>query len=91
MRNVEVTRFKNQLDHLFSQVAHIEDTELQSHWAKYLCVLVSGFIETSIKAIYSEYVKRKAAPYVANYVGSALAGFQNPKMEKIIFNDRNNP
>jgi len=85
IRNVEVVRAQQRLDSLFKQItAFSGDPELQSHWAKYLCVLVSGFLETSVRAIYGHYTKTKAAPYVVNFVDSQLEDFQNPKMEKIL-------
>ena len=85
MKNREVVRYKMRLDSLFKKIETLsEDPELQSHWAKYLCVLVSGFLETSVRAIYGQYTQRKAASNIANYVISRLDGFQNPKMAKII-------
>ncbi len=57
MKNRETVQAKDRLDYLFSRVNEFsEDLELQSHWARYLCVRVSGFIETSIRSILSEYV-----------------------------------
>lgn len=85
MSRAEVVRQQQQLDHLFTQIGSFSgDVELQSHWARYLCVLVSGFLETSVRAIYSSYARTKAAPYVANYVEARLKDFQNPKMGKIL-------
>ncbi|MBI1747670.1 MAG: hypothetical protein HYR55_13950 [Acidobacteria bacterium] len=85
MKNVEVTRSRQRLDSLFDQVkAFVQDAELQSHWAKYLCILVSGFLETSVREIYSQYTEAKSAPYIVNFVEYQLKSFQNPKMEKIL-------
>lgn len=85
MKNIEVVRYKKQLDELFNKISALsEDLELQSHWSRYLCIRISGFLEVSVRAIYSQYAKDKAAPYVANYVQSQLKNFQNPNMEKII-------
>ena len=57
MKNRETVQAKDRLDYLFSRVNEFsEDLELQSHWARYLCVRVSGFIETSIRSILSENV-----------------------------------
>lgn len=84
MKNIEIVSRKQRLDNLFTSVAKLsEDFELQSHWARYLCVLVSGFLECSIRTLYAEYTRSKAAPYVANYVADQLKWFQNPKSEKI--------
>lgn len=85
MKNQEISSNKQELDYLFEKVtAFSADTYLQSHWARYLCILVSGFLETSVRIIYREYAKDKAIPQVANFVEGKLQDFQNPKMEKIL-------
>lgn len=85
MRNIEALRYKQRLDNLFQQIAAFGgDIELQSNWAKYLCILVSGFIETSIRSIYGEYARQRSNTNVANYVISRLARFTNPNMEDIL-------
>ena len=86
MTNREILRQKQVLEDLFSQIGQLGGAgeRIQSHWARYLCVLVSGFLETSIHAIYSQYAKAKAAPNVANYVQRRLRRFQNPKMGAIL-------
>lgn len=85
MKSKTVHQSKQRLEVLFKRIASMSgDLELQSHWARYLCVLVSGFIETSIRAIYSEYATNRSAPSVANYVEAQLKWFQNAKMGKII-------
>ena len=85
MKNRETVQAKDRLDYLFSRVNEFsEDLELQSHWARYLCVRVSGFIETSIRSILNEYAKKTSAPSVANYVENRLNSFQSPNMERIL-------
>ncbi|MEB3884543.1 HEPN domain-containing protein [Lyngbya sp. CCY1209] len=85
MKNIEVVRYKQQLDDLFDKISKLpEDAEMQSHWARYLCIQVSGFLEVSVRSIYSKYAQSQASPFVANYVEKQLSGFQNPKMEKIL-------
>lgn len=47
---------KDRLDVMFALAAKQgADEEVLSHWARYLCVLTSGFIEVSLKSILSEY------------------------------------
>lgn len=85
MNTLEAVRYKQRLDNLFKQIsAFSENIELQSQWARYLCVLVSGFLETAVRAIYGEFAGKMASPYVANYVKYELDSFQNPKMGKIL-------
>jgi hypothetical protein len=59
---------KQKLDYLFLLISRVENEELKSHYAKYLCVLVSGFIENSLKTIFSEYVKNRSHVHIINYV-----------------------
>lgn len=84
MKNIEVVRYQQRLDNLFEKIKDISDLELQSHWARYLCILVSGYLETSVRAIYSEYSGNRANENVANYVSSRLERFQSPKMGNIL-------
>lgn len=80
----ESARYKNRLDALFEKVKELQDVELQSEWAKYLCVRVSGYLEVSIRTVYTEYARNKSHKNVAKFVSSRLSGFQNPNMD-IIF------
>jgi len=85
MRNVEIVKNKQRLDDLFSRITFFADNfELRAQWARYLCILVAGFVETSIRAIYIQYSSERAEPRVANYVSSRLKRFTNPNMEDIL-------
>lgn len=85
MSDKEILRYKRQLDDLFTKVSTLDsDLEMQSHWARYLCIRVSGFLEVAVSIIYKKYAKDKAHPFVVNYVEKQLSSFQNPKMEKIL-------
>ena len=83
MKPFEVHKFESRLDELFDKTGIITDTQAQAHWARYLCVLVSGYIETSVRETVSQYTRNHASPTVLNYVDSQLAWFQNPKIDKI--------
>ncbi|CAN2040137.1 RiboL-PSP-HEPN domain-containing protein [Candidatus Magnetomoraceae bacterium gMMP-15] len=58
--------------------------EIQSHWAKYLCVYTAGFIENSVKEIFMDFVNSSASSPVSNYANSILRKIQNPKSERIV-------
>jgi hypothetical protein len=79
--HADIVRQKQRLDDTFDKVkAWIKqcdhDAELQSHLARYLCVLV--------RTIVGDYARRQASPRVADYVVSQLRSFQNAKSEKIL-------
>lgn len=84
MKDLEVRQYRQLLNTLFEKTRSLDDLELQSHWARYLCVLISGFIEVAVQEMYSGYAREKAAPNVANLVESHLKNFRNPNMEKIL-------
>jgi hypothetical protein len=75
---------KQRLDDLFKAASSLSDIEMQSHWSRYLCVLVSGFLENSVELCLSEYSKRVANAPVSNFVSAKLRDFQNPKMGIIL-------
>lgn len=86
MRNREISRQIQRFDALYkrAQNACNEDLDLQSHWARYLCILLSGIVENSIKEIYSDYISRSANKSVSDYAINYLLTIQNPKTEKIL-------
>src|SRR5438045_587867 len=61
-----------------------ENIELQSHWAKYICVLSAGIIENAVKATYIDFANRTVSKPLARYFGSKLSPLRNPKMETIL-------
>src|SRR5580658_5700290 len=71
------------MDVLFQRTRDIDDFELKSHWARYLCILASGFLEVAVSALYSQYAHQVSAPGVANFVEATLENFHSPKMMNI--------
>lgn len=61
-----------------------DQLELQAHWARYTCVLSSGFIENALKEVYARYARSCSNPAVANYVESTLSKIQNPKASRFV-------
>lgn len=83
--NPSIVSHKQRLDAVFATVNNLDDvdTETLSHWTKYLCVLVSGYIERSIQTIILDFVKNQASPDVTHFVARGLQSFTNAKMNKI--------
>lgn len=84
MRAIAAARYEDRLKALFAKVRAIEDDELQSHWARYLCVLTCGYLEVSIPAIYSEYAKTRSSPEVARFATRKLERFASPNHASIL-------
>lgn len=81
----EVHRLRTRLDAAFGRVPGASsDPELQSDFAKYLCVLVSGYLESALCALLLSYSQRRSSPEVASFVERQLGPWTNPKSEKII-------
>jgi len=81
---LDVFREKQKIDHLFKLSSHLaHNDELLANWAKYLCVLTSGFIENSLRLILKCHVANKASPEVVNFVESKINGITNLNEQKI--------
>lgn len=85
MQNREISRQIQKLDGLFKLTKEIADSDgsIQGHWARYLCILVSGFVENALKELYSDYIEKCSSPAVASYAIRNLLTLNNPKAEKV--------
>ncbi len=57
--------------------------EIQSHWAKYICVVISGALEESIKNLFRPYVERRASSPISNFASNQLGFFQTATTDEI--------
>jgi hypothetical protein len=80
----EIHRQQQRLDNLFDAANKVLDPELKSHWCRYLCVLVCGFLENSVEICLYEYARRRCDELTTNFVSAKLQGFQNPRMGPIL-------
>ncbi|WP_354678218.1 HEPN domain-containing protein [Cupriavidus plantarum] len=60
------------------------DPEFQADFAKYLCVLVSGYLESALCALLLGFAQARSAGDVSSFVERQLGPWTNPKAEKII-------
>ena len=73
------------LDKLFAlKNPSATDPEEMAHWCKYLCVLVSGFIEEVVVEWLEDYARGRSPKPVALFVSKQLYYFQNPEHKKIL-------
>jgi len=81
----EVSRLKHRLDATFARARAVsDDIEIQSDLARYLCVLVSGFLEQAVVELVLEHTRKRAAPSVQLYVESQLRRFGNAKAQRLV-------
>jgi hypothetical protein len=82
----EVHRLRNRVNAVFARARSLRevDPEIQSDFARYLCVLVSGFVETAVAELAIEHCRNRAGPSVANFSTTQLDRIQNLNANKLI-------
>jgi hypothetical protein len=86
MKNVRIVSHMQRLDAVIARLKTLpDDAQIQSDWAKYVCVLVSGFLEQSVQTLCVDYARtRCGSTQVTHFVAEHVAWFQNAKMEKLL-------
>lgn len=80
----EVARLKQRLDNVFRRApSSSAPSESQADFAKYLCVLVSGYLEKAVVALLEDLAIKRSAPEIASYVEYELSFWMNPTTGKI--------
>ena len=84
--NAKLAALQRRLDATFDRVAAFrpDDFELLSDFARYLCVLVSGYLESAIAELALEHCRHRCSPTVLSYVDAQLGRFQNPNAERVL-------
>lgn len=79
-----VSRLRLRLDTTLKRAPQsTTDIEVQADFAKYFCVLISGFLENAIIALVLDVAQRRSAPEIALFVERQLVYWTNPNCEKI--------
>jgi uncharacterized radical SAM superfamily protein len=81
--NPSILAHRQRIDNLFKKVALFEELEIKSEWSKYLCILVSGFIEESLRVLLEKYCENRASANIQKFVGKKIDDITNCKTEKI--------
>ena len=55
---------ENRINNLLGKVQNIEDEELSSHFLNYICILISGYLETNMEMIINDY---KSTPHCLSH------------------------
>jgi hypothetical protein len=74
---------ESRITYLFDLARNEGNDELRAELAKYLCVLVSGFLEVSCKEILVAFARKRCAPDTLRFVSSRLDWFRSPKTGNI--------
>lgn len=79
----DAQRIQAEIESLLAVPPALPD-ELQGSLARYLCVLASSYLETSCRQLVVEYARCRSDHTVVKYVETAVSGFRDPNMEKIL-------
>jgi hypothetical protein len=80
----EVRRLRQRLDATFKRLGGAgSDLELQSDFARYLCILVSGYLEKAVSELVVEHARRAGAPSLQRFVDQRTKNFTNAKAQKL--------
>lgn len=81
----EVSRLRKRLEATLDRApSSSTDIEVQSDFAKYFCILVSGFLENAIVALILDFAQRRSSPEITLYIERQLEFWTNPNTDKII-------
>lgn len=86
MKNAIISQQLARINNLISSTNEStkESLELQSHWAKYICVLTAGFLENAIAQVYSDFAKQCSPEFIHRHISQYVSKIQNPKSTKFV-------
>lgn len=81
-----VSAYQRRLEDTFRRVSQIPSTEMEvlADFARYLSVLLSGFIEVAVTELAAEYCRNRSVPEVARYAGRQLQRPQNLNSQRLM-------
>ena len=84
--NLGINGARRRLDATFVRVDTLSevDLEVRSDFARYLCILVSGFLEASISELTIEHCRKQSSPTVSRYAANQLRRPQNINAERLL-------
>lgn len=81
-----ITRHRQRIEQVFERADQLpyDADVLRSDLARYLCVLVAGFVERSLQTIYVEYAKASGPPRLALHIERQSRRGTNYNMDRIL-------
>ena len=81
-----IERARSRLSATFKRFDAIADDQLEARadFARYLCVLLSGFLEKAIAELLLQHARRHSGVAIQRYVRISLDRFQNPSVGNIV-------
>jgi len=82
--NPQIISNKALIENIINKYKRAEDDNLKKDIARYTCVLVSGYIEESLRILILDYTNGKSSPIISKYVDSKVRRITNCYFNKII-------
>lgn len=80
----EVRRLKQRLDATFRRIDQVgSDVELRADFARYLCVLVSGYLEKAVVELLLEHARRSGGPSLQRFVERQTRRLANLNSQRV--------
>lgn len=61
-----------------------DDDEARAHWAKYLCVLIAGYMEFAVRHSLLEHARLNSSETVYSYVSHRFSWFDGRRMSSVM-------
>ena len=81
--NIKTQNYLRQLDNQFELVKNVENDEIKSMLTQYLCIRISGLLETFIKSRISDYAQGRVPKEVNRYISGKIKDITNLKCTKL--------
>lgn len=80
-----IEKSRSRLKATFQRIDSIEEDQLEARadFSRYLCVLLSGFLEKAIAELLLQHARQQSGTAVQRYMRIALERFQNPSVGRI--------
>lgn len=82
--NPQIISNQDRIKNIIHKYKPAADDELKKDIARYTCVLVSGYIEESIRILINDYTKGKSSPIIEKFVNSKVKRITNCHFNKIV-------
>ena len=83
MENQSLQNQHREIDDLIAMTP--TDDTMHRHWGRYLCVIIAGFVENAVQAVYEDYAYAVGNNQIAQYVSNQIAyTLGNPNAENIL-------
>ncbi len=76
MQNQSLRIQLNEVSRLLSIVPN--DSSIQAHWGRYMCIMAAGFLENALQEVYKDYASRANNANLVRYSSRQISRITNP-------------